>query len=469
MARLMSQLRPVILCGGSGTRLWPESRETFPKPFLALIDGRSLFELTLERVFSLDRIGTPIVVINAQQVHLAERAVKALGRGEVEFLIEPVGRNTAPAIAAAAHLARRDGSDPLLLVLPADHLISPIGAFSDCVCKAADAATEHLVTFGVVPTYPETGYGYIEAPGQEEDAVVRPVVRFVEKPDTRTAEAYVASGRHFWNAGIFLFRASTLLRELGAHAAPLAATVETAFIAARTDGLRTKLPAAEFGDCPSISIDYALMERSTRVAMLPARFTWDDIGSWKAVAEASEGVGNAVIDVETRNCFVRSDTRAVGLVGVQDLIVIDTEDALLISHRDHTQKVREVVERVRQLKPEAAVWRTTAIRPWGSFTVLADLADHKVKRIVVNPGAAISLQLHHHRSETWTFISGHGEVTLGERTETVGPERTVFIPARTKHRVRNTGDDPLVFIETQTGSSFDESDIIRFEDQYGRV
>ena len=464
-------IQPVILCGGSGTRLWPESRETYPKPFLPLIDGRSLYELTLERCAALPGALPPIVVVNAQQAHLAEQAAAAIGHRIPRLVIEPVGRNTAPAIAAAALVATADGSDPTLLVLPADHLIAPPDAFATAVAQAAQAGGDRLVTFGVVPTYPETGYGYIEAPtaeGSSADAV-RPVERFVEKPDIETARGYLAGGRHFWNAGIFVFRASLLLAELRQHSPTVATQVARAVAQARQSEARTVLPAAEFGECPNISIDYALFEKSRIVSMVPARFEWSDIGSWKAVADVSRGVGNAVVNVGSSDCFVRSDGRTVGLVGVANLVVIDTEDALLIAHRDHTQDVRQVVERVREIKPALAVWRTTAVRPWGTFTVLSDLADHKVKRIVVNPGASISLQLHHHRSETWTFISGHGEVTLDDRTITVGPEVTVHIPVRTKHRVRNTGGDPLVFIETQTGTSFEESDIVRFEDQYGRI
>ncbi len=465
------KIQPVILCGGSGTRLWPESRETFPKPFLPLIDGQTLFELTLKRCQAIPGALPPIIVINAQQAHLAQLGAQNLGMGQPRLLIEPVGRNTAPALTAATLLAQTIDPEAAILALPADHLIEPIEAFVESVITAAEASSTHLITFGVVPDHPETGFGYIEVEQRETSTkpAAIPVRRFVEKPDVDTARRYVEGGRHLWNAGIFVYTSRVFLEELEVHSPTVLAATRAAFAKARETDSRQVLPAHEFEQCPNISIDYALFEKSDRVATVPVRFNWSDIGSWSAVAAVTHGIGNAVVSVDSKNCFVRSEGRAIGLIGVENLTVIDTEDALLITDRNRTQDVRQVVERVRAVKPELTIWRTTTLRPWGSFTLLADQADHKVKRVTIKPGAALSLQLHHHRSETWTFVSGRGEVTLNERTFEVGPEQTVFIPVRSKHRVRNTGREPLVFIETQTGTSFDESDIVRFEDQYGRV
>lgn len=469
-------LIPVILSGGAGTRLWPASRRAWPKPFMPVGGVQSLLERTLQRARHVAPAGPVYTVTHEDHYFLSRDAFdRQPAAGECRFLLEPLGRNTAPAIALAAQAIRElYGSQAVLLVLPADHLIADLDAFAHAVEQARTLALSgQLVTFGIVPDQPETGYGYIRSgaalpPGRTIEA-------FVEKPDLATAQQYVASGDYLWNSGMFAFRADTLLEAMRVHAPGV--HVAVAALAAATDWnpAAVRFPREAFAALPDISIDYAVMEQAHNRAVIPARFDWNDIGSWKAIAalgtpdaSGNRQEGEAVL-VRSQDCYVRSaGRRVVALVGVQDLLVVDTEDAVLIAHRDAAQDVRQVTDQLSRAGHEAAQVHRTVRRPWGSYTVLEDAADCKVKRLTVNPGHILSLQMHHRRSEHWTVVAGTARVTVGERTFDLGVNQSVEIPSHTRHRLENATDQPIALIEVQCGEYFGEDDIVRFEDRYGR-
>lgn len=472
----MSAFVPVILSGGAGTRLWPVSREALPKPFIKLPDGASLLQKTLRRAVALPGVTEVLTVTNRDHFFLTRDEYGAAeDLPSLDYLLEPFGRNTAPAIAAAAlHVAGRHGADALLLVLPADHLIGDRSAFGVAVEQARQLATDGwLVTFGIRPTAPETGFGYIEA-GEAIGAAGHRVARFVEKPSRDKAEAYLAAGNFTWNSGMFCFTAGTMLDALRAHAPELLAAVEATLAATDFAKLPPVLAAEAFKQVPDISIDYAVMEKAGKVAVVPASFDWSDIGSWNSLAEltAADRSGNRVageaVLVDASNCYVQGEERIVAAVGVDNLLIVDTADALLVADRSRAQDVKAVVQQLKLTAHDSVRHHRTVHRPWGSYTVLEEGTRFKIKRIVVKPGASLSLQMHHHRSEHWVVIAGMARVVNGEREIFVRTDESTYIPAGTAHRLANPGKIDCVMIEVQTGDYVGEDDIVRLEDNYGR-
>lgn len=476
-------LLPIILSGGAGSRLWPVSREALPKPFIALPDGETLLQKTLKRALALPGVEHVLTVTNRDYYFLTRdeyesNAAKGNSHHIVhDYLLEPLGRNTAPAIAAAAlHAARKHGEDVILLVLPADHLIKDQASFAQAVSHAQELALQgYLVTFGIKPTAPETGYGYIESGEVLKGSQGCKVARFVEKPNLGTAKDYLSSGRFTWNSGMFCFTAGTMLAALRDCASEVLAAVEQTFAATALDKDPMVLDAAAFAGAPDISIDYAVMEKADKVAVIPVSFDWSDIGSWSALAElvAPDERGNRAscdtVLVDADNCFIQSDSRMIAAVGVDDLFIVDTPDALLIAHNSRAQDVKSVVAQLKLLSHATVQHHRTTHRPWGTYTVLEEGEGFKLKRIVVKPGASLSLQMHHHRSEHWVVVSGTAKVINGEHDILVQRNESTYIPAGTAHRLTNPGVVDCVMIEVQTGDYLGEDDIVRLEDRYGRV
>lgn len=479
-------LVPVVLSGGAGTRLWPVSREGHPKPFMKLGDGESLLLKTYLRAADValanGQSGEIVTVTNRDYYFMSkdELARARLCDSQTDaFLLEPTGRNTAPAVAVAAHyIAEKYGREAVLLVLAADHLIQNRSGFAAAVADAAALALQDkLVTFGVVPTGPETGYGYIEA-GEPMDAGKR-VVRFVEKPSREKALEYLAAGDFLWNSGMFCFKAGTILDEMFIYAPEVAAGAEACWAAMREAAKRNEtmleIPADCFGNIPDISIDYAVFEHSANVAVVPADLAWSDIGSWDAIRELAQpdadnnSANGEAIFVDSRNTFIQSDGRLIATVGVEDLMVIDTPDALLLAHTDKAQDVKKVVAELKNQGHEAYRLHRTVVRPWGCYTVLEEGPCFKIKRIEVKPGASLSLQMHHHRNEHWIVVSGMAKVVNGAQEAFVAPNESTYIPAGHKHRLENPGLMDLVMIEVQSGEYLGEDDIVRFDDKYGRI
>lgn len=469
----MSSIVPVILSGGSGTRLWPQSREAYPKQFLPLVDDLTLLQNTARRIDGLPGLSAPLVVCNEDHRFMVAEQLRVCGVASEAILLEPFGRNTAPAVAIAAFNVTVDGADPLLLVLPADHVIQDEEAFRSAVVAALPAAEAgNLITFGIVPTTAETGYGYIRA-GRLIEGGAYSVDRFVEKPDRETAECYVASGEYYWNSGMFLFRASTYLAELEVHAPQMYLACRAALIDAKTDSDFIRIGAEAFRDCPSDSIDYAVMEKTRSAAVLPLACGWNDVGSWTALWEvcARDVNGNVVcgdvISVDSHDCYVRSE-RLIATLGVNDLVIIDTDDALLVAHKNRVQDVKRVVA---QLKNEGrSEWKhhRKVYRPWGAYDSIDAEDRFQVKRITVRPGAALSLQMHHHRAEHWIVVKGTARITRGDEVFLLSENQSTYIPLGITHRLENPGRIPLELIEVQSGAYLGEDDIVRFEDVYGR-
>ena len=475
-------LIPMILSGGAGTRLWPVSRESHPKPFMRLADGNTLLGLTYRRALACDDLAEVITITNRDYYFQTRDVWSELGGNAActaRYLLEPIGRNTAPAILAGALDAQaRHGDDAVLLVLPADHLIRDAAAFAADVARARALATDgRLVTFGIRPTRPETGFGYIRAGEPVPGADGHEVLGFVEKPDIEEACRMVEDGGHYWNSGMFCFAAGSLVEAFAEFAPEMLAAGERCRTATLVEsGQRfVELDRESFAAMENISIDYAIMEKAANVAVVPAAFDWSDIGSWTALAELTEAdaEGNRVegdtVMVDSHGCFVRSDERTVATVGVDDLVVIDTADALLVAHRDRVQEVKEVVARLKRSGHEAYKLHRTVFRPWGSYTVLENGSRYKIKRIEVKPGESLSLQMHHHRSEHWIVVSGMARVVNGDKEFFVRPNESTYIPAGHKHRLENPGVVNLVMIEVQSGEYLGEDDIVRFSDVYGRV
>ena len=465
-------LIPVILSGGSGTRLWPLSREGHPKQFLALAGEQSMLQATWTRVAELAGDNAPLVVTNEAHRFMVAEQLRQVGCTPAAILLEPIGRNTAPAIAAAALAATAYGGDPLLLVLPSDHVIADEQAFRSAVCEAIPAATEGaLVTFGIVPTAPETGYGYIQAAAGNG---VREVLRFVEKPDAATARAWLDEGGYFWNSGMFLFRAGRYLEELARHRPDILAACRNAWAGAKRDTDFLRLERSAFEACPADSIDYAVMEKTDAARVLPVDIGWNDVGSWAALWQVAEhdGDGNArhgdVMALDCRDSYAWSERRLVALIGLDGVVVVDTDDALLVASKDRVQQVKDIVARLKDGDRGEAVLHRKVYRPWGAYDSI-DMAERfQVKRITVKPGAALSLQMHHHRAEHWVVVSGTARVTRGDDVFLLGENESTFIPMGTRHRLENPGKVPLELIEVQSGSYLGEDDIVRFEDVYGR-
>ncbi|MEQ8857237.1 MAG: mannose-1-phosphate guanylyltransferase/mannose-6-phosphate isomerase [Pseudomonadales bacterium] len=468
----MSPIIPVILAGGTGSRLWPLSRELFPKQFHTLFGDESLLQSTLRRAARAAG-QPPVIVCNEEHRFMVAEQCREIGSAWQRIMLEPEGRNTAPAIALAALEVCRAHGDGILLVLPSDHLVADVDAFVAAVARAAAAAAGGaLVTFGVRPTAAETGYGYIEAPGAAGDAAV-PVKSFVEKPDAATAAGYFASGDHFWNSGMFVFGAKRFLDELE-RLQPEIRQCTTAAFEGGSEDLDFFRPAPAFLDCPAISVDYAVMERTRHAMVVPVAFGWSDVGSWSAIWEASpqDDAGNHfvgdVLDVDTRNSYVLAQNRLVGAIGVSNLIVVETADAVLVADKDRVQDVKQLVARLKGCARPEYLNHTEVFRPWGSYEGVEVGERYQVKRIKVKPGQKLSLQMHHHRSEHWIVVRGTAEVTRGDEVFTLTENESTYIPLGVTHRLANPGRLPLELIEVQVGAYLGEDDIVRFEDQYGR-
>jgi mannose-1-phosphate guanylyltransferase / mannose-6-phosphate isomerase len=467
---------PVILSGGVGARLWPVSRELHPKPFMQLADGQSLLQKAFIRAAKLPNVVDILTVTNRDLYFKTEDEYRAVNPQAIptSYILEPFGRNTAPAMAMAAlAVVEMYGDEAQLLVLPADHLISNFDAFSQAVARASQLAKEGmLVTFGIKPGHAETGFGYIESDGER-------VKRFVEKPSFEKATEYLASGHYLWNAGMFCFEAKVFLAEMALHAPEVLEAVRACFAqserASKKTSLQIELNANQFRQVPDISIDYALMERSAKVAVVACDIGWSDIGSWGAMSELVEvdehgnGAIGEVVMLDSSGCYVQSNERLVCAVGIKNQIIIDTPDALLIVDRSRVQDVKTVVGQLKARAHEAYKTHRLVHRPWGTYAVIEEGPRFKIKRIEVKQGASLSLQMHYHRSEHWIVVSGVAKVTNGEREFLVQTNESTFIPAGHKHRLQNPGVTNLVMIEVQSGEYLGEDDIVRFEDHYGRA
>ena len=481
---------PVILSGGAGTRLWPLSRELYPKQLLPLASELTMLQETSSRLSGLADIGAPVIVCNDAHRFMVAEQMRQLGQAPAAIILEPCGRNTAPAVAMAALHARLDNEDPLLLVLPADHLIADVEKFQQVVTQAAVAAEGGaLVTFGIVPTTPETGYGYIRA-GQAwqtpemtnsndqgrltNDHTAYAVAEFVEKPDLATAEKYLASGNYYWNSGMFLFRASRFLEELERFRPDILAACENTFGLLQEDLDFLRLDVDAFAACPSDSIDYAVMEKTDRAVVYPLAAGWNDIGAWSALwdVKSHDDAGNVlqgdVVVADAKNCYLQASRRLVAAVGVEDLVVVETADAVLVAARDKVQDVKLIVEQLKKQGRSEALLHRRVNRPWGAYEGIDIGERFQVKRITVNPGASLSLQKHHHRAEHWIVVHGTAQVTCGSKVMILSENQSTYIPLGEVHRLENPGCIPLELIEVQSGSYLGEDDIVRLEDGYGR-
>lgn len=466
---------PVVMSGGVGSRLWPLSREMYPKQLLPLVNEDStLLQDTLKRAQSVST-EPAMIICNKEHRFLVADQAQGFGVNPDRILLEPVGRNTAPAIAVAAlELAKQD-EDALMLVLAADHAIEDQGAFDRAILQGAEAARKgRLVTFGITPTAPETGYGYIKQGADFGDGSSE-VSAFVEKPDLETAENYLSSGEYLWNSGMFLFSASVYLSELEKHAPDIFAASKKAVEKAERLYGYVQLNQAEFESCPEDSIDYAVMEKTDLAAVVPMSAGWNDVGSWTALWDMGSKddcgnviAGNVMVESGASNNLIRGDKRLVSVLGVSDLLIVDTKDAVLVADKSRAQDVKKIVSRLKKEGREEAQIHARAYRPWGSYETVDEEGRFKVKRIVVNPGAQLSLQMHHHRAEHWIVVKGTAKVTRGEEAFLLSENESTYIPLGEKHRLENPGKMPLEIVEVQSGSYLGEDDIVRYSDQYGR-
>ncbi len=470
---MTTKILPVIMCGGAGTRVWPESRETMPKQFIALLGDRSTFQETVERVTG-PLFETPIVITNHDYRFLVKEQLDEIGATAV-IVTEPVRRDSGPAVAVAAALAGQHGPETVVAVFAADHVVTRVDAFHEVCAHAAKAARRgYIVTLGVKPTEPAIGYGYIR-PGADVDDGAFAVDAFVEKPDRETAERYVQSG-YLWNSGNFFFRADTMIEELTQFEPEMERAAAATVAGARHDLDFLALDVSSFGAAPKKSIDYAVMERTKRAAVVPADIGWSDVGNWDAVWKLSnrDAQGNSFhgedgFALESKNVHIRSNGVLTAAVGVSDLVIVTTTDAVLVLGRDHGDKVKEVVEALKARKRKEAVEHKRMYRPWGYYQSIDHGARYQVKRIVVTPGRRLSLQKHYHRAEHWIVVKGTAEVHRGEEVKIVHENESIYLPIGVVHRLTNPGKINLELIEVQTGSYLGEDDIVRLEDVYNRV
>lgn len=471
------KIYPVILSGGAGTRLWPLSRAVMPKQLLPLVTDKTMLQETALRVRGWPGVMAPLVVCGNEHRFMVAEQLRDIGITPHGILLEPAGRNTAPAVAAAARFLQAQDPDAVMLVLPADHVIEKNEAFRLAVERAAVQVEQGgLATFGIVPGSPETGYGYIRRgeplPGCDDCYKIE---RFVEKPDRDTAAGFVADGGFYWNSGMFMFRADRFLAEIAQHAPAIAAAADAAVQSAYRDLDFCRLDEAAFGASPSDSIDYAVMEHTRDGVVVAADIGWSDVGSWSALADVQERDGNGNVqrgDVyldSTSNTLVRAESRIVAVVGVKDLVVVETPDAVLVAHKDQVQRVKNVVEHLKGQARTEHLHHTRVYRPWGYYEGIDSGDRFQVKRITVKPGEKLSLQMHHHRAEHWIVVSGTARVTCGEKVILLAENESTYIPLGTTHRLENPGKLPLHLIEVQSGSYLGEDDIVRFEDVYQRA
>jgi len=461
------------LCGGAGTRLWPLSRELYPKQLLALVNDYSLLQNTVTRCDGHPDVTPPILVCNEEHRFLVAEQLREVEIAPASIILEPEGRNTAPAVALAAHEVLKREDDAILVVLPSDHVISQTDVFLDALTRAIDLAkTGALVTFGVVPDKPETGYGYIRKGLSVEDAYR--VDKFVEKPDLATAVEFFQSGLYLWNSGMFVFKASVFLKELAKQKPDIATAMTKATNVSKSDLDFTRVNAEAFRASPSDSIDYAVMENTTEAIVIPLDAGWSDIGSWDALWKISEKdennntlVGDVVVN-DVENSYVWSGHRLVSVIGLKDVVVVETADAVMVASMDQAQNVKAVVNHLKEGGREERTFHRKVYRPWGFYEGLDAGPAFQVKRLSVNPGASLSLQLHHHRAEHWVVVNGVATVTVGEKVFNLNKNESCYIPTETRHRLQNLTEMPVEIVEVQSGSYLGEDDIVRFDDHYGR-
>jgi mannose-1-phosphate guanylyltransferase len=467
-------LLPVIMAGGTGSRLWPMSRELHPKQFLRLHSIHSMLQETLKR---LDGVGVsePVVICNEDHRFMVAEQLRQIDMLSHNIILEPVGRNTAPAIALAALNAIAQGNDPIMLVLAADHIINDVEAFHRAIDLALPhAAAKSLVTFGIVPTGPETGYGYIQRGECKNGSVAAPVQRFVEKPDSETAQSYIETGEYYWNSGMFMFRAKRYLEELEKFCPDILAACRDALANTECDKNFINVDRDAFSACPDDSVDYAVMEKTHDAVVIPLDAGWSDVGSWSALWEVSkkDSAGNALTGdtflYDSRDCYINTDEKLVAAVGVENLVIVNTKDAVLVVDRSKVQDVKKIVEHLKKNKRSEYRRHREVYRPWGRCDILVAEKRFNVNRITVNPGEAFSLQMHHHRAEHWVVLSGTARVTTGDKTFLITENQSTFIPVAVIHRLENPGNIPLELIEIQSGSYLGDDDVIRIKDHYGR-
>lgn len=467
-------LLPVIMAGGTGSRLWPMSRELHPKQFLRLHSIHSMLQETLKR---LDGVGVsePVVICNEDHRFMVAEQLRQIDMLSHNIILEPVGRNTAPAIALAALNAIAQGNDPIMLVLAADHIINDVEAFHRAIDLALPhAAAKSLVTFGIVPTGPETGYGYIQRGECKNGSVAAPVQRFVEKPDSETAQSYIETGEYYWNSGMFMFRAKRYLEELEKFRPDILAACRDALANTECDKNFINVDRDAFSACPDDSVDYAVMEKTHDAVVIPLDAGWSDVGSWSALWEVSkkDSAGNALTGdtflYDSHDCYINTDEKLVAAVGVENLVIVNTKDAVLVVDRSKVQDVKKIVEHLKKNKRSEYRRHREVYRPWGRCDILVAEKRFNVNRITVNPGEAFSLQMHHHRAEHWVVLSGTARVTTGDKTFLITENQSTFIPVAVIHRLENPGNIPLELIEIQSGSYLGDDDVIRIKDHYGR-
>ena len=463
---------PVILSGGSGTRLWPLSRSQYPKQFLPLVSDKTMIQETFCRLQGLGELQAPIAVCNEDHRFMVAEQLREVNAEPHAIILEPIGRNTAPAVALAALAAPEDA---VLLVLPSDHVILDVAVFQRAALQACNLAEQgYLVTFGIVPTHAETGYGYIKRSANLENGAYQ-VAAFVEKPDLVTAQTYVDDGTYLWNSGMFAFKAGIFLQELGKFNPKMLSVCQEAYAAAQVDVDFVRLKPEIFKACPSDSIDYAVMEKTEKAMVIPLDAGWNDVGSWSALWDVTEkdSCGNAirgdVLTVDTYNSFIHSENKLVAAIGVDNFVIVETDDAVMIAPKDRVQDVKLMVDQLKRAqRPEAEMHRKV-YRPWGHYDSVDNGERHKTKRIVVKPGAKLSVQMHHHRAEHWVVVKGTALVSKGDETMLLTENQSTFIPLGIVHRLDNPGVIPLEMVEVQSGSYLGEDDIVRFSDQYGRA